>query len=72
MFADCYIVFRRVTRRVRSGDGYRVAADYEPACVCAEYGDAARFRDAITEATGEPALIGRSKLWARGGAHGES
>lgn len=68
MFAECFIVFRRVTRRVRSGDGYRVAADYEPAFVCLDYGEAARFRDAITEATGEPAQVGRSRIWTRGGA----
>lgn len=67
MFAECFIVFRRVTRRVRSGDGYRVAADYEPACVCLGYDEAARFRDAITEATGEPAQVGRSRIWTRGG-----
>lgn len=66
MFAECWIVFRRVSRRVRTADGYRVQADYEPAYVCLDYGDAARFRDAMTEETGEPAQIGRSRLWTKG------
>ena len=66
MFAECFIVFRRSSRRVRTADGYRVRADYEPACVCLGYDEASRFRDAITEATGEPAMVGRSRIWTMG------
>lgn len=70
MFSDCYIVFRRVTRRRRTGSGVRVEASYEPAYVAEDYGAAARFRDALTEETGEPAQMGRARLWKGAGDGG--
>ena len=62
--AECFVVLRRVTSTRRRMDGTRaVEASYEPAYVAEDYGVAARFRDALTRETGEPAAIGRARLW---------
>lgn len=67
MLVDCYVVFRCVTRRYRALDGSVARrVDYDPAFVAEDRDAACRFRDALTEETGEPARLGRSKLWKEG------